>query len=88
MSNSETQRCYRRHLNTRNAPSVNAIKGIISRFQAQGAVCDMTRSGRSRTARNDGNREELERSLKENPSVSTKAGFPNLTHVTQSTTVQ
>ena len=32
----------------------------------------MPRSGRPRTARNDGNREELERSLEENPSVSTR----------------
>ena len=71
-SNSETQRCYRRHFNTRDAPSVNAIKGIISHFQRQGAVCDLPRSGRPHTARNDENREELERSLEENPSVSTR----------------
>ena len=71
-SNSETQRCYRRHFNTRDAPSVNAVKGIRSRFQRQGAVCDLPRSGRSRTARNDENREELERSLEENPFVSTR----------------
>ena len=70
-SNSETQQCYR-HFNTRDAPSVKAIKGIISRFQRQGAVCDLPRSGRPRTARNDENREELERSLEENPSVSTR----------------
>ena len=71
-SNSETQRCYRRHFNTRDSPSVNAIKGIISLFQEQGAVCDLPRSGRPRTARNDENREELERSLEENPPVSTR----------------
>ena len=71
-SNSETQRRYHRHFNTRDAPSVNAIKGIRSRFERQGTVCDLPRSRRPRTARNGENREELERSLEENPSVSTR----------------
>ena len=42
----QTQRAYQRHLNVRDAPSKNAIKGMVKRFEDQGAVSDLPRSGR------------------------------------------
>lgn len=69
---SETQLSYRRHFNTREAPSKNTIHGIVSRFQEQGAVCDLPKSGRAFTARTVENQRELQRSLEENSSVSTR----------------
>ena len=69
---SVTQLSYRRHFHTRNALSKNTIQGIVNRFQEQGAVCDLSRSGRPRTARTVENQRELEQSLEENRFVSTR----------------
>ena len=52
-----TQRAYRRHYQVRNAPSDNAIRSIVRRFEQQGAVTDLPRTGRPRNVRTDENRE-------------------------------
>ena len=63
---------YRRHFNTRDSPSANTIKGIINRLREQDTVCDLPRSGRPRTVRVEENRNELPRSVEEDPSTSTR----------------
>ena len=41
----QTQRAYRRIFNIRDALGKNAIKGMVKRFEDQGAVSDLLRSG-------------------------------------------
>ena len=60
-----TQRAYRRHYQVRNAPSDNAIRSIVCRFEQQGAVTDLPRTGRPRNVRTDENRERVRESVEE-----------------------
>ncbi|KAK3868152.1 hypothetical protein Pcinc_026438 [Petrolisthes cinctipes] len=56
----------------RDAPSDSAIRTLINRFEEQGAVSDRPRSGRTRTARTDETREQVRKSIEENPGTSTR----------------
>ena len=68
-----TQRAYRRHYQVRNAPSDNAIRSIVRRFEQQGAVTDLPRTGRPRNVRTDENRERVRESVEETATTSTRA---------------
>ena len=68
----QTQRAYRRHFNVRDAPSKNAIKGMVKRFEDQGAVSDLPRSGRSKAVCTDENKERIRENVEENPTTSTR----------------
>ena len=67
-----TQRAYRRHYQVRNAPSDNAIRSIVRRFEQQGAVTDLPRTGRPRNVRTDKNRERVRESVEETATTSTR----------------
>ena len=68
----QTQRAYRRHFNVRDAPSKNAIKGMAKRFEDQGAVSDLPRSGRPKAVCTDENKERIHENVEENPTTSTQ----------------
>ena len=68
----QTQRAYRRHFNVRDAPSMNAIKSMVKRFQDQGGVSDLPRSGRPKAVCTDENKERIRENLEENLTTSTK----------------
>ena len=68
----QTQRAYRRHFNVRDAPSKNAIKGMIKRFEDQGAVSDLPRSGRPKAVCMDENKERICENVENNPTTSTR----------------
>ena len=67
-----TQRAYRRHYQVRNAPSDNAIRSIVSRFEQQGAVTDLPRTGRPRNVRTDENCKRVRESVEETATTSTR----------------
>ena len=67
-----TQRAYRRHYQVRNAPSDNAIRSIVRRFEQQGAVTDLPRTGRPRNVRTDENRERVREIVEETATTSTR----------------
>ena len=67
-----TQRAYRRHYQVRNAPSDNAIRSIVRRFEQQGVVTDLPRTGRPRNVRTDENRERVRESVEETATTSTR----------------
>ncbi|CAK9816260.1 hypothetical protein ANTPLA_LOCUS8940 [Anthophora plagiata] len=48
-----TQRAYRQHFNVRDPPSKSMIQRLEQCFQQHGAVCDLPRSGRPRSVRNN-----------------------------------
>ena len=56
----------------RNAPSDNAIRSIVRRFEQQGAVTDLPRTGRPRNVRKDENRERLRESVEETATTLTR----------------
>ena len=62
----QTQRAYRRHFSVRDAPSKNAIKGMVKRFEDQGAVSDLPRSGRPKAVCTDENKERIQLSPENN----------------------
>ena len=68
----QTQRAYRRHFNVRDALSKNAIKGMVKRFEDQGAVSDLPRSGRPKAVCTDENKERIRENVEENPTISTR----------------
>ena len=67
----QTQRAYRRHFNVRDAPSKNAIKGMVKRFEEQGAVSDLPRSGRPKVVCTNENKERIPENVEENPTTFT-----------------
>ena len=68
----QTQRAYRRHFNVRDAPSKNAIKGMVKRFKDQGAVSNLPRSERPTAVCTDENKERIHENVEENPTTSTQ----------------
>ncbi|KOC58979.1 hypothetical protein WH47_10772 [Habropoda laboriosa] len=48
------------------------IRCLVQRFQQQGGVCDLPRSGRPHSVRNDANNQRVEESIEENPETSTR----------------
>jgi len=60
----QTQRTYRRHFNARDTPSRNVIKSMAKRFEVQGAVSDLPRSGRPKAVCKDENKERIREALK------------------------
>ncbi|KAL2732536.1 uncharacterized protein V1477_014777 [Vespula maculifrons] len=67
-----TQRAYRRHFNVKNAPAEMTIRNIIARFQQQGTVSDLPRSGRPRSVFTNANIQRVEESVLEEPGTSTR----------------
>ena len=68
----QTQRAYRRHFNVRDAPSKNAIKGMVKRFEDQGAVSNLPRYGRPKAVCTNENKERIRENVEENPTTSTR----------------
>ena len=68
----QTQRAYQRHFNVRDAPSKNAIKGMVKRFEDQGAVSDLPHSGRPKAVCTDENKERICENVENNPTTSTQ----------------
>ena len=70
----QTQRTYRRDFNVRDAPtcSKNAIKGMVKKFEDQGAVSDLPRSRRPKAVCMDANKERIRENVEQNPTTSTR----------------
>ena len=68
----QTQRDYQRYFNVRDAPSKNAIKGMVKRFEDQGAVSDLPCSGRPKAVCTDKNKERIHENIENNPTTSTQ----------------
>ena len=68
----QTQRAYQRHFNVRDAPSKNAIKGMVKRFEDQGAVSDLPCSGRPKAVCIDENKERIHENVENNPTTFTQ----------------
>ena len=56
----------------RDAPSKDAIKGMIKIFEDQGAVSDLPRSGRPKAVCTDENKERTRKNVENNPTTSTR----------------
>ena len=67
----QTQKAYQRHFNDKDALSKNAIKGAVKRFEDQGAVSDLTHSGRPKAVCTNENKERICENVEENPTTST-----------------
>lgn len=67
-----TQRAYRRFFHDRNGPSEATINRLIARFRQQGAVSDLPRTGRPKTACTEENVQRVQESVHENPTTSTR----------------
>ena len=65
-----TQRAYCRHINARKPPSDFMIRWLIQRFQQNGSVSDLSRSGRPCSVRSQINRERELDSVQEEPGTS------------------
>jgi len=68
----QTQRAYRRHFNMLNPPSESMIRRLVARFQEQGSVRDLPRSGRPCSVTNEENIQRVQESVEENPETSTR----------------
>ena len=68
----QTQRAYQRDFSVRDAPSKNAIKGMVKRFEDQGAVSDLPRSGRPKAVCTDESKERMRENVEQNPTTSTR----------------
>ena len=66
----QTQRAYYRHVQVKDVSSESAIKNLIRRFEKQGTVADLPRSGRPRNVRSDETREQVRESVNESPCTS------------------
>nr|CAH7769579.1 unnamed protein product [Callosobruchus chinensis] len=58
-----TQRAYRRNFHERNGPSEMKIRKLIHRFQKQGSVSDLPRTGRPRSAFTNANIHRVKESV-------------------------
>uniref|UniRef100_A0A0N5C9I2 DUF4817 domain-containing protein n=1 Tax=Strongyloides papillosus TaxID=174720 RepID=A0A0N5C9I2_STREA len=65
-----TQRAFRKHFNTRKAPSRRAIKNMVQRFEEHGSVNDLPRTGRPRTVTSDENAQRVKDSIDKNDKIS------------------
>ena len=54
-----TQRRYRAHFNTRDAPTKKTIRAVVAKFGDTGIVRDRSKTGRPRSARNPENIERV-----------------------------
>lgn len=68
----QTQRAYRRHFNVRNSPSESMIRRLVTRFEEQGSVRDLPRSGRPHSVISEANIQRVLESVEENPETSTR----------------
>jgi len=67
-----TQRAYTRHFGVRKPPYKQTILSLFRRFQIQGSVSDLSCAGRPRSGRSQDNIQRVRRSIKEEPSTSTR----------------
>lgn len=67
-----TQRAYRQQFNVRDGPSPNSIRNIMRRFENQGSVGDLPKTGRPKNVTTNENRERVRESVRENPETSTR----------------
>ena len=56
----------------RDAPSKSAIKGMVKRFEDQGAVSALPCSGRPKAVCTDENKERIRENVQNNPTTSTQ----------------
>ena len=66
------QRKYKHHFNCKQAPTANAIKAIIRKFNETGNLNDKTRSGRPSLSSDPTTQQTILRSLENNPSKSVR----------------
>lgn len=68
----QTQRTFKTHFKTRKFPTKPTILQLIQRFQEQGSVADLPRTGRPRSVRTDLSTQRVRESIEKDPKSSTR----------------